>query len=119
MLPCPAKSQTMKGNEKKRRPAPISYRPPKAREEEFDALVSASGLSVNAFLTDAVFRNGRYKQADLALLNRLIAEMAASRDLLRELPIDDDEELRAVLDRVLEAQLEIRNAILIYTGRKP
>ncbi len=109
----------MKCNENKYRKAPISYRPPKALEKEFCAIVAASGLSVNAFLTDAVFRNGRYKQADLVLLNRLIAEMAASRDLLRELCPHDDDVTQAAIDQVLRAQLEIRNAVLTYTGRKP
>lgn len=110
----------MKGNEQKdKRKAPISYRPPKALEEEFDALVAASGLSVNAFITDAVFRNGRYKQADLVLLNRLLAEMAAVRDQLVALRPDDDADLESAIDQALLAQTEIRNAILTYTGRKP
>jgi len=48
---------------KKNREAPISYRPPETLREEFRARVEKSGLSVNAFITQAVFASPPPRQS--------------------------------------------------------
>lgn len=65
----------------KKRDAPISYRPPVDLRAEFVRRVEASGLPVNAFITQAVFR-GRRRPAERELLAQIMAEAATIRDHL-------------------------------------
>jgi len=69
-----------------RRPAPISYRPPKGRTAELRALVAASGLSTNAFITACVFGRTRHRST-AEPLSESIDRTAQIADLLHELSI--------------------------------
>lgn len=123
--------------EKKNRESPISYRPPQALRDEFHARVEKSGLSVSAFITQAIFdapppRQARRPfpgQGDIA---RLLAETALVGDQLRALRIaataaaatvaattDDGSRQVAALDEALAALREIRAACLLALGRVP
>ena len=67
--------------EKETRAAPISYRPPTELREAFRARVEASGLPVNAFITQAVFdqdapRQTRRAPIEQQTIARLLAETA-------------------------------------------
>lgn len=102
-----------------KRRAPISYRPPREREDEFYARVSESGLSVNAFLTDAVFGRSRYRPAEMRKLAQLLSACAVIRDALDALP-EADHEVRAEVLAAIHAELsEVRAALLKLMGRKP
>ena len=72
-----------------KRPAPISYRPPERLREEFRTLVHTSGLSINAFITAAVFgqaapRSRRSAGVDKKLAARLLAKTAQLNDKLND-----------------------------------
>jgi uncharacterized protein (DUF1778 family) len=54
----------------------ISYRIPKAREDEFDRLVKLSGQSINGFITDSIFRRGRRSPAQQIRLVQILDETA-------------------------------------------
>ena len=73
-------------NDKKRK-APISYRPPKELREEFDARVQNSGLSTNAFRTEAVFGKGRHRPVELEKLAVILAKAAQISDQLPEISL--------------------------------
>src|SRR5690242_8965237 len=74
-------------DESRDRPAPISYRPPKGREAEFAALVEASGLSVNAFITQSAFGRRRSRVAERKQLALLLATAARISDQLHEVSL--------------------------------
>ena len=105
----------------KKRPAPYSYRPPKGREEAFAQLVAESGLSVNAFLTEAVFGRSRHRPAELRLLAKILGEAAQIRAQLHEVQLSGQAgqgsalSIEAVHDRLIE----IRAALFRLMGRKP
>lgn len=116
--------------EKNDRESPISYRPPKALRDEFHARVERSGLSVSAFITQAIFdapppRSARRPAAGQGDIARLLAETALVGDQLRALRIaaaatdGDDPQQEAALDEALTALREIRAACLIALGRTP
>lgn len=101
----------------KRRPAPIPYRPPKGRTEELRALVAASGLSTNAFITACVF--GRLRQRSTTqLLSEILDRTAQIADLLHELSIADAANAEA-LEVTQDELSELRAALLLAMGRKP
>lgn len=107
--------------EKTKREAPISYRPPQELQEQFRARVEESGLSVNAFITAAVFgdtapkpaRRASALRADVA---RLLAETALLNERLKCLVGDADP---ALLDDAVRDLREIRAACLKALGRSP
>jgi hypothetical protein len=105
-------------DESKRR-APVSYRPPKEREDEFYARVAASGLSVNAFITDAVFSRGRRGRAELQTLARLLNEAAKINDRLHEIGLAGAGNAALQLEAAQRDLTEIRAALLAAMGRKP
>lgn len=107
--------------EKSKREAPISYRPPHELREQFRAQVEASGLSVNAFITAAVFGNGgpapaRRVSASRADVARLLAQTALLNEQLKGMGPDADPTLIAEAIRDLH---EIRAACLTALGRSP
>jgi len=59
-----------------KRRAKISYRIPKAREDEFDKLIAASGLTRNGFITDCIFRRNRHNPAQQVRLVQILDETA-------------------------------------------
>lgn len=109
--------------EKKKRDAPISYRPPEALREEFRTRVEKSGLSVNAFITQAIFEAPAPRQARRAPIEqqqiaRLLSETARLHDCLRELGQSDGAD-PALLAGALRDLQDIRAALLSALGRRP
>jgi hypothetical protein len=100
-----------------RRPAPISYRPPKGRAEELLALVAASGLSTNAFITGCLFGHLRQRSTP-ELLCEILDRMAQIADLLHELSIADAANAEA-LQAAQNELSALRAALLLAMGRKP
>src|SRR5688572_13614165 len=95
-------------DEKKKRRAPISYRPPKGREEEFDALVAASGLSVNAFLNECVFGKHRRNPAERKQLALLLASAARISDQLHDISLAGTGDSALALEAAHRELTEIR-----------
>lgn len=104
--------------DREKRRAPISYRPPKGREAEFDARVAESGLPVNAFITQRVFGNQR-RNAEKAELARLLAEAARINDRLHEAALSGAEANTLLLESCQDELHGIRNALMSLMGRKP
>jgi hypothetical protein len=106
----------------KNREAPISYRPPEILREEFRARVEKSGLSVNAFITQAVFGQAPPRQArrpsvatqDLA---RLLAEAAKLRAQLDTLPVDGAHQVQ-LHEEAVAALTDIRTLLMQALGRE-
>lgn len=110
------------GMTKKKRDAPISYRPPEALRAEFRARVERSGLSASGYITQCVFadvgpRAARGTTADRQLLARLLVEAARLHDRLRAVEGTADD--AALLADALGDLREIRAACLQALGRKP
>ncbi len=109
--------------EKKKRDAPISYRPPEALREEFRSRVEKSGLSANAFITQAIFESAVPRQARRAPIEqqqiaRLLSETARLHDCLRELSQSDVTD-PALLEGAVRDLQDIRAALLSALGRRP
>lgn len=111
------------GMARKKRAPPISYRPPAKLRDEFAARVRNSGLSINGFITRAVFAGdaprARPKPSlDRATAARLLAQAAAIADQLATLPDgsqERDEALRACRDELLL----LRTFVMQLSGREP
>ena len=103
----------------KKRKAPISYRPPKKLREEFDARVKSSGLSTNAFLTEAVFGRGRHRPAELEKLAVILAKAAQISDQLHEIFLAGSGNSALPIEAACEDITEIRAAILKLAARQP
>ena len=107
--------------EKTKREAPISYRPPYELRVQFWTRVEESGLSVNAFITAAVFgddapKPARRASASRADVARLLAETALLNERLKNLAGDADP---ALLEDAVRDLREIRAACLKALGRSP
>jgi len=108
---------------RKKRPPPISYRPPADLREEFAARVHASGLSTNGFITRAVFAGdvprGKSKPGlDRTAAATLLAQAAVIADRLSTLSdgaAERDESLRACREELLL----IRTFLMQLAGREP
>jgi hypothetical protein len=108
---------------RKKRQAPVSYRPPAKLRDEFRRRVTQSGLSVNAYITKALFdlpipRGARHPPVEKQMLAQLLSRSAAIRDALDSAArvtgedagtaaairaaCDDLEVIRAVVMRLLE-----------------
>lgn len=103
---------------KSKRKAPISYRPPAHREAELEALVASSGLSMNAFLTEAVFGRGRIRPAELQTLAVLLAKAQRMSDRLDELAREGHHEMAPAFAQARAELSEIRGGILELARRK-
>lgn len=105
----------------KKREAPISYRPPAKLRDEFELRVRNSGLSLNGFITRAVFageaprarRKPPVEQADLAVLMALAASIA---DRLADQP---EEAGGAALSSCHDELVLIRTCLMQIMGRDP
>jgi len=103
-----------------KRKSPISYRPPEALRDEFLRRVSESGLSANAFLTEAWHGRSRHRPAEIRLLTRLLGECAAIADLVRAAAKSGDAgHDTALLEAIRTLLTEIRSALFLLMGRKP
>lgn len=109
--------------EKKKRDAPISYRPPEALREEFRTRVEKSGLSVSAFITQAIFetaapRQSRRAPTEQQQIARLLSETARLHNCLRDLGQSDVPD-PALLEGAVRDLQEMRAALLLALGRRP
>ena len=102
-----------------KRPPPISYRPPKEREEEFHARVAASGMSVNAFITESVFGRGRRSRGELQTLAQLLNEAARISDRLHDIGLTGPGNAALQIEAMRRELTEIRAALVALLGRKP
>jgi len=106
-------------DEKKKRAPPISYRPPKGREAEFNALVAASGQSASAFLNNCVFGKHRRNPAERKQLALLLASAARISDQLDEISLAGAGDSALAIEAAHRELSEIRAALLQQIGRKP
>ena len=91
----------------------------KGREEEFDALVAASGQSVNAFLNDRVFGKHRRNPAARKQLALLLASAARITDQLHDITLAGAGESALAIESAHRELTEIRAALLTLMGRNP
>lgn len=108
--------------ERTTRDAPISYRPPTELRETFHARVEASGLSVNAFITQAIFaqdapRQRRRAPVEQQMIARLLAEAARLHDRLNAVGSAADVDA-ALFEKAVRDLRELRAACLAALGRK-
>ncbi|MGO4809414.1 hypothetical protein AB4156_07405 [Cupriavidus sp. 2MCAB6] len=110
---------------KKHREAPISYRPPQGLAAEFRARVRDSGMSINAFITAAVFghqplRAARRSPLDDKTAATLLAQVARINDRLNEVASREPpaDKTMPVLAECNEALAEIRTCLMLVLGRK-
>lgn len=111
------------GMARKKRAPPISYRPPAQMRDEFTARVRNSGLSINGYITRAVFagdapRTRPQPRLDRAMAATLLAQAAGIADQLSKFPegtTERDEALRACREELLL----IRTFLMQLAGREP
>lgn len=106
--------------ERTTRDAPISYRPPTELREAFHARVEASGLSVNAFITQAIFaqdapRQRRRAPVEQQTIARLLAEAARLPDRLNAVGSVADVDA-ALLEEAVRDLRELRAALSCGPG---
>jgi hypothetical protein len=102
-----------------RRSAPISYRPPKGLAAEFDARVAASGLSANAFITQAIFGRNRHRPDELQALAGLLARSAEISDRLSEIELSGAGDSALPIIAAQRDLADIRAALIALMGRAP
>jgi len=110
----------------KKRASPISYRPPADLADEFKRRVEASGLSVNSFITRALFganapRAARTQHIEKQMLAQLLARSGAIRDALDEAvrAAGDDTRLAEAVEKAATELEIIATALLKIMGRGP
>ena len=110
----------------KKRPAPISYRPPAELREEFHARVQKSGKSVSGFITAAVFgeeapRAARQAGIEQQTLAKILAQAARISDDLHEISLSGGDTAQSMLliEQACDELAQIRAALLIVMGRQP
>lgn len=106
-------------DDKKKRPAPISYRPLPGREEEIYARAAAEDQSVNAFLNTCVFGKRAPSRAERKQLALLLHQAARISDQLNETALTGAAESTLTIEAAHRELTEIRAALLILMGRKP
>ncbi len=104
---------------KSKRPAPISYRPPKGLAAQFHARAAASGLSTNAFITQAVFGRNRHRPDELQVLAGLLAGTAEIGDRLREIEHAGAGDSALPIIAAQRDLADIRAALIALMGRGP
>jgi hypothetical protein len=106
-------------DERRDRPAPISYRIPKGREAEFAALVAEHGGSINAFLTDRIFEQRRRNRAKVVGAARKLRPAAALADKLHEIALIADGKIALIVEAAFEDLKELRGELFDDMGREP
>lgn len=115
----------MPDREKRKRDAPISYRPPKGQGDEFARRVAASGMSANAYITKSNYnidpsRQSRRPHVEAAEVARLVGACARLNDTLRTLSATSpDPQSQAILAEMQRQLTEIRTACFEALGRGP
>lgn len=102
-----------------KRPAPISIRPPARLSDEFYARAKNSGLSMNAFVMDAVFGNGSTNLVmDKKSLALLLSQEAILVGLYQEvLKRTSDPVAKSLIEQCLDVSDEKRADIVKALGR--
>lgn len=110
----------------KKRAAPISYRPPTSLRAELYARQLKSGLSMNAFITKAIFdapvpRQSRRPRVEAGELAKLLNQAARIRKRLDEISTgSDDDPANGELNTAVQEELAtLRTALLKAMGRAP
>lgn len=109
---------------RKKREAPISYRPPERLRGEFHARALNSGLSVNAFITASVFgkaapRARRRQPLDRQMVAQLLSQTARISDRLPTAPFQSPAAQADLLKACRDELAEIRACLLLALGREP
>lgn len=107
---------------KKKRAAPVSYRPPERLSDEFRARVQNSGLSINAFITAAVFgkaapRSKKTAPLDQKMAALLLSQAARINDRLLQNANPDHPSHSVILEECRGELAEIRTCLLEVLGR--
>lgn len=96
-----------------KRPAPVSYRPPEKLRDEFYARAKNSGLSLNAYITQAVFERGSGSAAcDKKMLALLLSQAARINTHLEEMEACTSGGHVMLLEECRHELAEIRAALL-------
>lgn len=108
---------------RKKREAPVSYRPPAELREEFAARVRNSGLSINAFINEAVFgqtapRTRRVSPLDQQMLAMLLSQAARISTHLGAAPAGNPLSQAAVL-QCRDDLAVIRQVVMQVLRREP
>jgi hypothetical protein len=108
----------------KKREAPVSYRPPAAKREEFASRVASSGLPVNAFITAAIFGKAAPRSRRKSALGaedaaKLMAQAGRVSDRLNRLQDMPVQLHGALLEACRDELVEIRTCLLHLLGRDP
>lgn len=113
------------GKDKQKRKPPISYRPPAEFEAEFWLRVERSGLSRNAFITQAIFggevpRAARRPVIEKQLIAHLLSQTARLHDDLHEISLMAGPEAGVALklEQAVAELTAIRQACFHAMGRR-
>ena len=109
---------------RRKRGAPISYRPPAGMAAEFRMRVLNSGLSVNAFITQAVFGQKapptrRSATLDQKMVAQLLSQSARIADKLEEADMFGPAGQQAAVEECRQELIEIRSCLMAALGRSP
>ncbi|MFZ6769810.1 hypothetical protein ACO0LM_22380 [Undibacterium sp. Di26W] len=109
---------------KHKREAPISYRPPESLRDEFRARVENSGLSINAFITAAIFNQAapharRHSPLDEQAAAMLLVQAGRINDRLRTLEDSGGLAQTTELNACRDELIEIRSCLMAVLGRRP
>lgn len=116
----------MENRGKTKREAPISYRPPKGLRDEFAQRVERSGLSINAYITKAIFaeaapRSRRQPSERELDMTRILAPGADIQAFFAfvEKHCTEDPEIITEIEKARDALSEIRSAVFRANRRQP
>lgn len=104
--------------EKPKREPPISYRPPKHLRADFDERVRLSGLSANAFLTEAWHGKSRHRPAEQKFLARILASCASIADQLHQNSHASANRSAMCLEQIRDELIKIRGLLMQSLGRR-
>ena len=100
-----------------KRPKPISWRPPADKRAAIEDMAAKSGLSMNAFITEAVLGRSRHRPGELRLLAQILAACADIAGALKHSGQRPDD--TQILEALHSDLAEIRSALFVLMGRKP
>lgn len=111
-------------SKRKKRTAPISYRPPTGLSAAFRERVDLSGLSTNAYITQAVFnqelpRSKRAASVDQKMVAMLLSQSAKINDRLEALNNLNPTSHEYLLEECRAELVEIRTCLMLALGHSP
>jgi hypothetical protein len=115
---------TVEAMSRKKREAPVSYRPPTKLRDEFHARIANSGLSANAFITASVFGQAAPRARPTPKLDRqmaatLLSQAARINDRLLGQPSGVPDAHATLLQECRDELVEIRTCLMHVLGRDP